>query len=68
MATRLGSWQAAKDQRMWKLVISPEFGERVDLTRLTRELMSTVDKDLTTPLEWVAVAHFNTEHPHVQLD
>jgi type IV secretory pathway VirD2 relaxase len=67
MAGRLESWQAARDQRMWKVIISPEFGERVDLTRLTRDLMNRVEKDLATPLEWVAVAHFNTEHPHVHV-
>jgi hypothetical protein len=39
MASRLESWQAARDQRMWKVIISPEFGERVDLTRLTRDLI-----------------------------
>ncbi|MGI8961165.1 MAG: DUF3363 domain-containing protein [Bryobacteraceae bacterium] len=67
MASRLESWQAARDQRMWKVIISPEFGDRVDLMRLTRDLMNTVEKDLTAPLEWVAVAHFNTEHPHVHV-
>jgi type IV secretory pathway VirD2 relaxase len=67
MASRLESWQAARDQRMWKVIISPEFGERVDLARLTRDLMNRVEKDLAIPLEWVAVAHFNTEHPHVHV-
>src|SRR6185437_7481905 len=63
IAGRLDSWQSAGDQRLWKIIISPEFGERVDLMRLTRDLMSRVESDLGIPLEWVAVAHFNTEHP-----
>src|SRR5579875_113971 len=67
MAARLDSWQAAGDQRLWKIIVSPEFGERADLMRLTRELMSRVESDLGIPLEWVAVAHFNTEHPHVHV-
>ena len=67
VAARLDTWQAARDQRIWKVIISPEFGERVDLPRLTRDLMERVEKDLGTPLEWVAVAHFNTEHPHVHV-
>jgi len=67
VSTRLGSWQAARDQRLWKIIISPEFGERVDLTRLTRDLMARVEQDLGKSLEWVAVAHFNTEHPHVHV-
>jgi type IV secretory pathway VirD2 relaxase len=67
MAATLESWQAAGDRRLWKIIISPEFGERADLIRLTRDLMERMDKDLGTPLDWVAVAHFNTEHPHVHV-
>jgi type IV secretory pathway VirD2 relaxase len=52
---------------LWKIIISPEFGERLDLTRLTRDLMGRMEKDLRAQLEWVAVAHFNTEHPHVHV-
>ena len=29
--------------------------------------MSRVESDLGIPLEWVAVAHFNTEYPHVHV-
>ena len=29
--------------------------------------MERVEKDLGILLEWVAVAHFNTEHPHVHV-
>ena len=67
IAARLESWQAARDDRLWKIIVSPEFGERVDLARLTRDLMKQVEQDVGTPLEWVAVTHFNTEHPHVHV-
>ena len=67
IADRLNSWQSAGDRRLWKIIISPEFGERVDLMRLTRDLLSRVEGDLGIPLGWVAVAHFNTEHPHVHV-
>jgi hypothetical protein len=60
-------WQKAGDPRLWKMIISPEFGERIDLNQLTRELMSRMEKDLGTRLDWVAVPHFNTEHPHVHV-
>ena len=26
-----------------------------------------MEKDLGTPLQWVAAAHYNTEHPHVHV-
>ena len=66
-AAVLDAWQGAGDQRIWKLIISPEFGERVDLIRLTREVMANAEKALQTKLEWVGVAHYNTEHPHVHV-
>jgi hypothetical protein len=64
---RLEGWQKTSDERLWKLIVSPEFGDRVDLKRLTRDLMAEVETDLGMPLEWVAVVHFNTEHPHVHV-
>ena len=66
-AKELARWQSEGDPRLWKLIVSPEFGERVDLDRLTRDLMARMEKDLGTKLEWVAVTHFNTEHPHVHI-
>jgi hypothetical protein len=65
--SRLGRWQSAGDQRLWKMIISPEFGDRLDLARLTRDMMDRIERDLKVELEWVAVAHFNTEHPHVHV-
>ncbi len=67
IAERLESWQKAGDERVWKLIVSPEFGDRAELKRLTRDLVSRMERDLGTPLEWVAVAHYNTEHPHVHM-
>ncbi len=67
IAERLESWQKAGDERLWKLIVSPEFGDRADLKRLTCDLASRMERDLGMPLEWVAVAHYNTEHPHVHI-
>ena len=67
VAKTLNAWQAAGDQRLFKLIISPEFGERLDLRRHTRELIARMEHDLDQRLEWVAVAHFNTDHPHVHV-
>jgi Protein of unknown function (DUF3363) len=64
---QLQAWQASKDPLLWKFIISPEFGERADLQRLTRELMLRVNEDLGGSPEWVAVVHRNTEHPHVHI-
>jgi hypothetical protein len=55
----LDRWQKDCDPWVWKLIISPEFGERIDLNQLTREVMRRTHRDLRTLLERVAVAHFN---------
>lgn len=49
------------------MIVSPEFGDRADLKRLACDLISRMEKDLGSPLEWVGVAHYNTEHPHLHL-
>ena len=67
VATTLDKWQSARDERLFKLILSPEFGERVDLKRFTRETMDRIATELSRKLEWCAVAHFNTEHPHVHV-
>lgn len=67
IAGQLANWQAAGDQQFWKLIVSPEFGDRIDLSRLTRDLIRQMEKDLGADLEWVAVEHHNTEHPHVHV-
>jgi len=67
VASQLENWQRAGDERMWKLIISPEFGDLTDLRRLTGDLMERMEKDLGTDLEWVAVEHHNTEHPHAHV-
>ncbi len=67
ISSALQQWQAEGDKLLWKLIISPEFGDRVDLQRLTRDLVQRMEQDLDHPLEWVGVVHRNTEHPHVHV-
>ncbi len=67
ISTALRHWQAEGDKLLWKIIISPEFGDRVDLQRLTRDLLQRMEQDLDCPLEWIAVVHRNTEHPHVHV-
>jgi len=67
IAACLEGWQKAGDERLWKLIVSPEFGDRADMKRLTRDLVSRMEKDLGTQVEWVGAAHYNTEHPHVHM-
>jgi type IV secretory pathway VirD2 relaxase len=63
----LGAWQKAGDPRLFKLIISPEFGDRLDLETLTRNLMARMEVDVGSALQWVATGHRNTEYPHVHV-
>jgi type IV secretory pathway VirD2 relaxase len=67
IATKLDNWQSADDELLFKIIVSPEFGERLNLQQYARELMLRMARDLDTQLEWVAAVHQNTEHPHVHI-
>ena len=67
LVAKLDEWQKSGDQRLFKFIISPEFGDRVNLQQLTRDLMARMERDMATRLEWLAVSHFNTGHPHVHI-
>ena len=56
------------DRHQFRVIVSPEDGAELgDLSGFTRDLMSKLEGDLGTKLDWVAVNHFNTGHPHVHV-
>lgn len=56
------------DRHQFRFIVSPEDGaEYDDLKPLTRRLMARMEEDLGTKLDWVAVDHFNTGHPHTHI-
>ncbi len=63
----LASWQKAGDERMFKIIVSAEFGHNLDHEKHTHALVAQMQRDLRTQLEWVAVTHTNTDHPHTHL-
>ncbi len=67
ISATLNAWQKGGDERMFKLIISPEFGDRMDLRKHVGDLMKQMEKDLGTKLEWVAANHYNTDHPHAHV-
>jgi type IV secretory pathway VirD2 relaxase len=53
------------DRHQFRFIVAAEDGaEYQDLKPLVRRLMEQAEKDLGTRLDWVAVDHFNTGHPH----
>ena len=56
------------DRHQFRFIVSPEDGADLsDLSAYTRDLMAQVETDLGTRLDWVAVNHHNTGHPHVHV-
>ncbi|MDV3455870.1 relaxase/mobilization nuclease RlxS [Sphingomonas sp. HF-S4] len=56
------------DRHQFRFIVSAEDGaEYDDLKPLTRALMARMEQDLGTRLDWVAVDHFNTGHPHTHV-
>jgi len=57
-----------EDRHQFRFIVSPEDGADLsDLSAHTRDLMRQVEADLGTKLDWVAVNHHNTGHPHVHV-
>ena len=56
------------DRHHFRFIVSPDdAAELSDLKTFTRELMVQAERDLGTKLDWVAVDHWNTEHPHIHI-
>lgn len=53
------------DRHQFRFIVSAEDGvDYGDLKPLIRRLMQQMEEDLGTELDWVAVDHYNTGHPH----
>ncbi|HEX2656081.1 MAG TPA: relaxase/mobilization nuclease RlxS [Xanthobacteraceae bacterium] len=57
--------RGGRDRHQFRFIVAPEDGaELTDLKPFVRDLMRQMEVDLGTRLDWVAVDHFNTSHPH----
>ncbi|WP_375778922.1 relaxase/mobilization nuclease domain-containing protein [Bradyrhizobium sp. ma5] len=56
------------DRHHFRFIVSPDdAGKLANLRDFTRELMDQASQDLGTRLDWVAIDHWNTEHPHIHI-
>jgi type IV secretory pathway VirD2 relaxase len=56
------------DRHQFRFIVSAEDGvELKDLKSFTRDLMAEMERDFGTRLEWIAVDHWDTEHPHTHV-
>ncbi len=67
LAETLSAWQKAGDQHVYKFIVSPEQGARLDLKEHARDLVQMMEKDQGVKLEWCAIVHTNTDHPHLHI-
>lgn len=60
--------RCADDRHHFRFIVSPEDAvEMTDLKDFTRQLMTRMEKDLDTRLDWVGIDHWNTDNPHVHV-
>ena len=57
----------AGEKHQFRLIVSPEDAGELNLTDYVRRLMAQVERDLGRKLEWAAVNHYNTDHPHAHI-
>lgn len=56
------------DRHQFRFIVAPEdAADMADMRSFTRDLMKQVERDLDTRLDWVAVDHHNTGHPHTHV-
>jgi type IV secretory pathway VirD2 relaxase len=57
-----------EDRHQFRFIVAPEDAtEMADLRGFTRDLMRQMELDLNTRLDWIAVDHHNTGHPHTHI-
>jgi type IV secretory pathway VirD2 relaxase len=57
-----------EDRHQFRFIVAPEDSvEIADLRGFTRDLMRQMELDLATRLDWIAVDHHNTGHPHTHI-
>ena len=57
-----------EDRHQFRFIVSAEDGvDLSDLRQTTRDLMARMEADLQTRLDWIAVDHYNTGHPHTHI-
>lgn len=56
------------DRHHFRFIVSPDdAAELSDLRSFTCDLMGQMKRDLGTEVDWVAVDHWNTAHPHIHI-
>ncbi|UJW76691.1 relaxase/mobilization nuclease and DUF3363 domain-containing protein [Rhizobium sp. SL42] len=56
------------DRHQFRFIVAPEdAADMADMRSFTRDLIKQMERDLDTRLDWIAVDHHNTGHPHTHV-
>jgi type IV secretory pathway VirD2 relaxase len=55
------------DRHHFRFIVSPEAGAELDLRTYARNFVAAMEADLGTKLQWLGVAHYDTDNPHLHL-
>ena len=66
MDSLAANWQKAGDQRIFKIIISPEDSD-VNFQRTASDMVARIEQHTGALVEWAGVVHRNTDHPHTHL-
>jgi type IV secretory pathway VirD2 relaxase len=56
-----------REAHQFRFIVSPEDASDLDLTAYVRRLMTRIEQDLGRKVEWAAVNHYDTGHPHAHI-
>ena len=60
--------RSENDPHQFRFIVAPEDSDRIaDLKPFIRDMVAQMEHDLDARLDWLAVDHFNTGHPHTHL-
>lgn len=61
------NWAMKRDQLHWRLILSPDDADLINVREHVRKVMAEMERDLGTKLQWVAVEHDNTPRLHAHI-
>jgi hypothetical protein len=57
----------AQEERIYKIILSPENGGQLDMKEFTRGFMKNLENSEGREFKWAAAVHYDTEHPHAHI-
>ena len=56
-----------EEERFYKIILSPENGDRMDMEQYTKDFMKGFENNEGREFKWAGAIHYDTEHPHAHI-